>query len=179
MSEYDYSEDDLKTGGGGGNSVLPVGDYTFTVEKAETKKDKNGKAYLSLELEVAFGSHKKRKVWDNYLTLDKDSRQFKRTASFLQAIGHKSGVPVGAPGGAPASALAGTFVDMGVSHTYENVPGKEWPVRSWERDFKEVQASGALKGITPKAEAGWYRISDEFEGIGSPGDSGSAESPWG
>lgn len=181
MSEYEINEETLNNagGGGGGNTPLPIGEYTFTIEAAETKKDKNGKAYLSLTLVVAFGQHKKRKVWDNYLTLDVNSKQFKRTASFLKAIAHRDGIPVGAPGGKPASDLVGTFVDASVSHTYENVPGQEWPVRSWSREFKEVEASGSLKGITPKADVGYYRVSDEFEGVGGGSQDDSADDGWG
>lgn len=177
-SEYDLTEDDLKDAGGGGGSVLPIGEYTFTIESAESKTDKNGKAYLALELEVAFGTHKKRKVWDNYLTLDKENKQFRRTASFLRAIGHKNGVPVGAPGGKPARDLVGAYVDLGVTHEYQDVPGQQYSVQSWSKDFAEIQESGALKGIKPQARAGFYSVADEFEGIGG-GSNSATDEEWG
>ena len=178
MSEYDFSEDDLKaTAGGQKSDALPIGDYTFAITSAEAKKDKNGKAYLSLELTVETGSQKKRKAWDNYLTLDKSNKQFHRTASFLRAIGHKGGIPAGAPGGQPASALVGTFVDAQITHEYENVPGQQWPVASWSKQFKEIQASGALEGIKPSARVGYYSISDLFEGVGAPDE--AADDQWG
>lgn len=179
MSEYDFNEDDLKpTGGGGDREALPIGEYTFSIEKAETKRDKNGKAYLSLELEVAFGNEKKRKAWDNYLTFDKTAGGFKRTASFLRAIGHKNGVPVGAPEGRPASDLVGTYVDAQVTHEYQDVPGHQYSVQSWSKDFAEIKESGALDGIKPTARLGFYSVADEFEGIGGGSNSASDEE-WG
>lgn len=178
MGDYDFNEEDLKPkSGGGDNSPLPIGTYTFSIAKAETKSDKNGKAYLALELDVEFGKHKKRKAWDGYMTLDKTSKQFNRTSSFLRAIGHKSGIPAGAPGGSPASSLVGTLVDAQVTHEYQDVPGQEWSVQSWSKDFKEIEASGSLKGITPRARVGFYSISDEFSGIG--GDSADSDSDTG
>lgn len=181
--EWGVDEDDLK---GGTGAAKPPRDYTVKITSASTEKDKNQRPYIKLVLEIIFGTEKGGKLWENYLPLgrDKDGKNAgkinNRTASFLKAIGHKQGVPPGAPGGASVETLVGTVVDVKNENEYQDVPGEQYPVRTWEKRFKEVQASGALEGIKPRDSLGFYSLSDDFEGIGGGSDSGAADDEsWG
>lgn len=190
QDDYTFDEDDVK--GGGSRGAKPIGYYEGIIDQAETAKDKNGMAYLKFRLDIRSGPQKAGYLFENYLPLakrevrgGKDKGQVKldaRTVSFLRATGQARGIPVGAPSGRPASDLNGTIVGVRVDHEYQNVPGRQYPLKSWERDFDDVEGSGALKGIQPRESLGFYSISDEFFGIGpadgSEGDL-SAEDVWG
>lgn len=183
-NEWAVDEDDLK---GGTGAAKPPRDYTVKIESASIDKDKNQRPYYKLVLSIIFGSEKGGKLWENYLPLGREKsgknagKVNVRTASFLKAIGHKQGVPPGAPGGAPVESLVGTVVDVRNENEFQNVPGEEYPVRTWEKRFKEIEASGQLQGIKPRDSLGFYSLSDEFEGIGGGSESGSAaaDEDWG
>lgn len=174
MGDYDYDEKDLE--GGGGGSLIPVNDYTVLVERAKVKTDKNGKPAIQFQAAIMFGSQKKRKVFENYLPLAKltegksAGQLHMRTKSFLKAIGHKGGPPVGAPGGRPIEDLEGTYLDVRVEHEYQNVPGQQYAVQTWQKDFKDLETSGALRGIKAREALGFYSVSDEFSGLGANAD---------
>lgn len=173
MGDYDYDEKDIE--GGGGGSLIPVGDYTVLVEKAKVKNDKNGKPSIRFQAVIMFGSQKKRKVFENYLPLAKLTEGkgagslHPRTKSFLRAIGYKGGIPIGAPGGADISNLEGTYLDVRVEHEYQNVPGHKYAIVTWQKEFKELSADPEqpLRGIKPRESLGFYSVSDEFEGVGA------------
>lgn len=182
-NEWGVDEDDLK---GGTGAAKPPRSYTVKIEHAEVEKDKNQRPYIKLVLEIIFGSEKGGKLWENYLPLGREKsgknagKVNARTASFLKAIGHKQGVPPGAPGGPDISTLVGTIVDVKNENEYQDVPDEEYPVRTWEKRFKEVQASGRLEGIKPRDSLGFYSLSDEFEGIGGGAtDDSAADESWG
>jgi len=172
-NEYSYGEDDLA--GVGGGVTHPVGDYTTVIKKAESKKDKNGRPNLALVLEVTHGSQKGETFYENYLPLGRESKGKRaglpniRTASFLKAVGHKSGIPAGAPGGADAGVYVGTIVQVHNDNEYQDVPGEQYPVRTWETKFKELKAAGKLDNIKPRDALGFYSMDDDFEGLGSGG----------
>jgi len=180
--DWAVGEDDLK---GGTGKAKPPRTYTVRIENASTEKDKNGRPYLKFVGEIILGSEKGGKLFENYLPFGreksgKNAGQINaRTSSFLKAIGHRDGVPAGAPGGPDASKLNGTVVDVKNENEYE-VDGEQYPVRTWEKRFKEVEASGKLEGVTPRDSLGFYALSDEFEGIGGGTTDDSADDDsWG
>lgn len=179
--EYGVNEDDLK---GGTGAAKPPKTYSTKIASAEVKKDKNNRPYLALVLDITHGEQKGQKLFENYLPFGREKSGTKagqvnpRTASFLKAIGHKQGVPPGAPGGDDVSVLLGTIVNVKNENKYEDVPGEDWPVRSWEKKFKELLASGKLEGIVPRDDLGFYSMSDDFEGIGASAPEGADEG-WG
>jgi len=181
-NEWAVDEDDLK---GGTGSAKPPKNYTVKIEEAAVDKDKNKRPYIKFRGKIQYGEHKGGYLFENYLPLgrDKDGKNAgkvnPRTASFLKAIGHKQGVPPGAPGGADVSVLNGTVVDVKNENEYRDVPGEQYPVRTWEKRFKEVEASGALKGIKPMDSLGFYSLSDDFEGIGGADENSADTDGWG
>lgn len=176
MSEYDFTEDDLKSTGGGGKSIKPVGDYDIQIEGAETAKDTNGRPYLKFVGEIVSAQRKGGKVFENYLPFGRatkgknEGKLDARTVSFLKATGQKSGTPIGAPGADSASKLNGTIVSVRLEHEYKDVPGEDWPVRTWQKEFKDIEASGRLQGIEAKESLGYYSVADDFAGIGGDDD---------
>lgn len=180
-NEWGVDEDDLK---GGTGAAKPPRSYTVKIKEAAVESDKNQRPYIKFIGEILFGSEKGGNLYENYLPLGREKtgknagKVNARTASFLKAIGHKQGVPPGAPGGPDISTLNGTIVDVKNENEYQDVPDEEYPVRTWEKRFKEVQASGRLQGIKPRDSLGFYSLSDEFDGIGGTSDDAADES-WG
>ena len=181
-NEWAVDEDDLK---GGTGAAKPPRDYTVKISSATVETDKNRRPYYKLVLDIILGSEKGGKLFENYLPLGREKagknagQVNKRTASFLKAVGHKQGIPWGAPGGPDVSALVGTVVDVRNENKYEDVPGEQYPVSTWEKRFKEVQASGVLEGIKPRDDLGFYSLSDEFEGVGGGSAYDAADESWG
>lgn len=192
MSNEDYSVDEEDVKGGGSRTAKPIGDYDGIIEDAESKTDSNGRPYIKFKLGSLSGPQKSGFLFENYLPFGKrevksgknagQSRLDPRTASFLRATGQRSGVPAGAPGGKPASSLNGTAVSVRVEHKYGDnkvsVPGHQWGVSTWQKDFKQIEASGALDGIDPREDLSFYDMSDSFEGLGGANDSDTGEE-WG
>ena len=182
--EYGVSADDLK-GGGGGNKAKPTGVYTGTIEDASIEKDKNGKLYAKFRIRIAFGKFKNGVLFENYLPLSVEGNKFNvaRRNSFVKALGLKEGARIpGTPGAAPIKSIEGTYVDVTVEHEYENVPGQEYSVTTRKGKLPDGVSEADVVGIEPRERLTWYAMSDEFEGLGSSGDSTSnspAESPWG
>lgn len=195
--EYGYTEEDTQAGSGQReNKPKPIGVYTAVIERAEAKKDKNGKLYLKWWNRIAFGPYKNQIAFEGYLPLSRDvnAYQLARRNSFAKATGQQPGQPlIGTPNGAPAETLNGTYVDFTIQHQFENVPGEQYPVTTGSKQFKEnygdkLNAEGNLVvngvEIKPSAEVvTFYEVSDEFEGIGGSSDSfipeAAPEEVWG
>lgn len=182
--EYGYTEEDTQAGSGQReNKPKPIGRYTAIIERAEAKKDKNGKLYLKWWNRIAFGPYKNQIAFEGYLPLSRDvnAYQLARRNSFAKATGQQAGTPlIGTPTGAEASVLNGTYVDFTIQHQFENVPGEQYAVTTGSKAFKEkygdkINAEGNLVidgvEIKPTAEVvTFYEVSDEFEGVGGTPD---------
>lgn len=194
-NEYAVTEEDLK--GGGGNAAKPRGKYTGQIVKAESKKDKNNKIYLALQVKISHGKRKNGVIFDNYIPLGADANGFQkaRRNSLYKALGLKAGaIPHGVPGGPAVELLVGTYVDVNLEHEFEQVPGEQyalqtsksskstWKTDNWEKGLDDkgnlVRSPGGTEfdaPITPKEFPTFYELSDEFEGIGDP--SGASAAP--
>lgn len=188
-NEYAVTEEDLK--GGGGNSAKPIGKYTGQIVKAESKKDKNQKIYLALQIKITHGNRKNGVIFDNYIPLGGDANGFQkaRRNSLYKALGLKAGaIPYGVPGGPAVDLLVGTYVDIQLEHEFEQVPGEQyslqtsksskstWKTAGWDKNSLDskgnlVRSPGGTEfdaPIAPKEFPTFYELSDEFEGIGDP-----------
>ncbi|AXC37927.1 hypothetical protein SEA_JACKO_69 [Microbacterium phage Jacko] len=186
--EYAVTKEDVQGGGGGG--AKPRGKYSIRIEKAESKKDKNNKIYLSLQGRITHGKRKNGVIFDNYLPLGADANAFQkaRRNSLYRALGLKEGeFPPGTPKGRPASDLNGTFVDVTLEHEFNEVPGEQyaiqtsksaksrWKTEEWEKGLDDkgnlVRSPGGTEyeaPVQPKEFVTFYELSDDFIGIGDP-----------
>lgn len=196
-NEYAVTEDDLK--GGGGSSAKPRGKYTGVISKAESKTDKNKKAYLGFGISITHGKYKKGLIFENYLPLARDVNKYQaaRRGSFYKAISLTPGtIPYGAPGGPAAALLNGTYVDVNLEHTFEQVPGEEyaittskskksrWVEEGWEACLDDKGNLVRNPGgdafdapVAPKEIPTFYEVSDEFAGVGDPDAAPDATEP--
>lgn len=193
MNEYEVNEEDLK--GGGTSKAKPIGNYDGVIEQAESKVDSNNRPYIKFRIGELAGPQKSGFLFENYLpfgrrTVKSGKNAGKemldaRTVSFLRSTGQKNGVPIGAPGGRPASDLNGTYISVRLEHSYGDnkvkVPGHQYGVETWQKDFKDIEASGVLEGIDARESLGFYEMSDSFEGIGASSDDSNvaADGEWG
>lgn len=178
--EYGVAEGDLKQGGGSSNKAKPTGTYTVTIEKAEVKKDKNGKLYAKWWNRVLLGQHKKQIIFEGYLPLSREGNAYNlaRRNSFIKALGLKEGAKIpGTPGADDISVINGTIVDVNLEHEYENVPGQQYSVTTRNNGkLPDGVTMADVEGIAPSERATFYALSDEYDGLGG---SDSSEEEWG
>ena len=187
--EYAVTEENLK-GGGGGSDVKPRDTYTGVIEKAESKKDKNNKIYLALQIRITHGGRKNGVIFDNYILLAASENKFQtmRRDSLYKALGYKpQQIPHGTPNGKPASDLVGTYVNLSLEHVFEKFPGGQWSlttskskksrwvIEDWESGLddrgylaKSPDGEEYEAAIKPSEHPTFYAMSDEFAGVGDP-----------
>lgn len=178
MSEYGVDEEDLK-GGGGNNKAKPTGTYTAIIEKAEAKKDKNGKIYLAWRNRIAFGPLKNQIAFESYLPISREGNKYvlARRNSLVKAIGLKPGAMIpGSPGGPSVDVLNGAYIDFNLEHEYENVPGQDYSVSTRRGKLPDGVTEADVEGINPSERVTFYAVSDEFEGL-ADGAQGATPTP--
>lgn len=181
---FDTKSDEWKkASSGGGGKPLSKGTHEFTVKKVELKKsNKSGKHFLKVDLELR---DSKRRLFDNYLTLDSASGQFRRTTSFLESVGLSGKINI--PELVETNALVGRPVKNKITsyqYTYDvDENGNGVSVSDWQDDYAELEASGRLSGpdIKVEAEAGFYQVSDFYDAWvdGQADAPASSEEVWG
>lgn len=179
--EYGVDESDLKQGGGSSNKAKPTGTYTATIEKAEVKKDKNGKLYAKWWNRILLGSHKKQIIFEGYLPLSREGNAYNlaRRNSLVKALGLKEGAKIpGTPGADDISVINGTIIDVNLEHEYEGVPGQQYNVATRNNGkFPDGVSAADVEGIAPSERATFYALSDSYDGLGGAAD--EDEEKWG